>query len=240
VTWQGGAFDRWYFRRSDWKSGSSEFRDWIAETSASSRDCLELGPGPANQTSEFLSRNFAAVDGLDVDESIQRNRFLRRSHVYDGHRFPFESASYSYCVADFVLEHVEYPQETLSEIARVLRRGGRFYFRTPNLYHYVALASRVLPHCCHEALANRLRQLPPEAPAPFRTYYRCNTRRRIKRLAALTGLHVVELRMVEKEPSYGKASRFLFYPFLAYERLVNFSELLAGLRANIFGMLERP
>ena len=46
--------------------------------------------------------------------------------------------------------------------------------------------------------------------------------------------------MVEKEPSYGAASRLLFYPMLWYERLVNFSDRLAGLRANIIGVARKP
>jgi hypothetical protein len=36
------------------------------------------------------------------------------------------------------------------------------------------------------------------------------------------------------------ASKVLFLAFMLYERAVNSSELLAGLRVNIFGVLERP
>ena len=46
--------------------------------------------------------------------------------------------------------------------------------------------------------------------------------------------------MVEKEPSYGMASRPLFVTFMIYERIVNSSALFAALRVNIFGVLERP
>ena len=46
--------------------------------------------------------------------------------------------------------------------------------------------------------------------------------------------------MIEKEPSYGMASRLLFYPFLAYERTVNSTEAFAPLRANIPAVLRKP
>jgi hypothetical protein len=46
--------------------------------------------------------------------------------------------------------------------------------------------------------------------------------------------------MIEKEPSYGMCARPLFLAFMAYERLVNASEQLADLRANIIGVLRKP
>lgn len=52
-------------------------------------------------------------------------------------------------------------------------------------------------------------------------------------------LDVAVLRTIEKAPSYGMASRLLFYPMMAYERLVNSSELFAGWRANILAVLRK-
>jgi hypothetical protein len=45
---------------------------------------------------------------------------------------------------------------------------------------------------------------------------------------------------MEKEPSYGMSSRALFLVFMAYERLVNGSGLLAPFRANIVGVFRKP
>jgi hypothetical protein len=84
-----------------------------------------------------------------------------------------------------------------------------------------------------------LLNLSEDAPDPYPTYYRLNSRRAISRAALQAGLHVRELRMVEKEPSYGMASRLLFVVFMCYERAVNSSGLLAVFRANVFGVLER-
>jgi hypothetical protein len=85
-----------------------------------------------------------------------------------------------------------------------------------------------------------LRNLSAAAHDPYPTYYRLNSRRAIHRAAAQAGLRVRELRMVEKEPSYGMASRLLFVTFVLYERVVNSSAVFAFLRANVFGLLERP
>jgi hypothetical protein len=121
----------------------------------------------------------------------------------------------------------------------VLKPGGRYAFRTPNLWHYVALVSRALPHAGHLRLANRLRNLGEGEHDPWPTVYAMNTPRRVRELSARAGFAVERLDLVEKEPSYGMIARPLFVAFMAYERLVNASEALAPLRANMFVVLRK-
>jgi hypothetical protein len=61
----------------------------------------------------------------------------------------------------------------------------------------------------------------------------------VRRNARRAGLEVESLEMVEKEPSYGMFARPLFLAFMAYERIVNASGRLAGLRANMFVVLRK-
>jgi hypothetical protein len=66
-----------------------------------------------------------------------------------------------------------------------------------------------------------------------------NTRGRLLRVARRPGLQAAELRMVKAQPSY-----LLFHPVpfmcgVAYERRVDATALLAGLRGNIFGCLRK-
>ena len=89
-------------------------------------------------------------------------------------------------------------------------------------------------------MANRLRGLPPEAHDPYPTVYAMNSQNAVRRLARAASLQVEVLRVIEKDPSYGMASRFTFYPMMAYERVVNSTEALAGLRANILAVLRKP
>lgn len=67
-----------------------------------------------------------------------------------------------------------------------------------------------------------------------------NTPLAIRRLASSTGFSVEMIRLMEKEPSYGMASRALFFPFLAYERAVNSTERLARYRTTILAVLRSP
>ncbi len=45
-----------------------------------------------------------------------------------------------------------------------------YFFRTPNIYHYVSLIGRFSPHRFHNAIANRVRGLPDEVHESWPTY----------------------------------------------------------------------
>ena len=234
-------FEKHYFSRPGYLSGTTEFHQ-LAQAALGNAspapDILEIGAGPANQTSLFLSR-LGRLQGVDVSDEVLGNRHLTKALVYDGKKLPFPDAHFHLCVSDYVLEHVEEAAAHFREVARVLRPGGKYCFRTPNLFHYVALASSLLPHSMHLKLANRMRGAGAEAHDPYPTFYRANTAGTLRRLTQQAGLRVEELRMVEKEPSYGRRGAIFFYPMLAYERMVNGFGALRGFRANIFGVVVK-
>lgn len=200
---------------------------------------LEVGSGPASPTSKFLA-GIGPVAGVDVSDEVLGNHWLTEAHVYDGNRLPFPNAAFAACVSDYVVEHIEYPGQHFREVARVLVPGGVYCFRTPNLWHYVALASRLLPRSAQLRLANQLRGLSSEAHDPYATFYRANTIETIRNLGADAGLQISELILVEKEPSYGRASAALLLPMMAYERFVNRFGWLGRFRANIFAVARNP
>ena len=127
---------------------------------------------------------------------------------------------------------------TWPRFRRVLKPNARYVFRTPNLVHYVALVSWLTPDLIHKLAANRLRAVGAEHHEPWPTVYALNTPRAVRRLAGEAGFVVEELRLVEKEPSYGMYARPLFLALMAYERLVNVTEMFAALRANMFVVLR--
>jgi len=231
-------YERFYWSRPGFVDGTKAFHEMCRAHLAGARDILEIGAGPANPTSKFLT-TLGRVVGVDVSEEIQANDAMAERYVFDGGRLPFGDRSFDGVVSNYVLEHVADPDLHFAEVARVLRPGGRYLFRTPNLLHYVAAISRFLPHAAHVVASKRLRGMNREDHDPYPTHYRANSCRTLKRLASAAGLRVIELRMVEKEPSYGRLSPLLFFPMMAYERVVNRSELGAPFRSNVFGVLER-
>ncbi|MBZ5552574.1 MAG: class I SAM-dependent methyltransferase [Acidobacteriia bacterium] len=238
LTWQERYLARFYDRESGWIDGTEEFHNLCTRVIPRGGKILEIGAGPNNPTSQFLSI-LGELHGLDPDPTVHENMALKSARLLTGNEFPFETASFDACVSNYVLEHVQNPASHLREVGRVLRSLGVYVFRTPNRFHYVSLVSSMTPHWVHDSVANRLRNCPAGAHDPYPTFYRMNSQGAVRRLAAGAGFNVDLLRMVEKEPSYGMSSRVLFLAFMTYERVVNSMNLAAGLRANIFGVLRK-
>jgi SAM-dependent methyltransferase len=250
ASWKEHAHWRYYSGRPGWIDGTSHFHRTITDLVAPGSTMLELGCGPDGPTSRLLRRladqpgsrdgRVGRLDGLDVDPDVKNNPHLSAAFVYDGGVWPTPAGAYDAIVSDFVLEHIADPLATFGEVARALRPGGVFIFRTPNLYHYVSLGSRLTPHALHTSMGKWLKGRTAEDHDEYPTYYRANTRSALR--AALGGAGLVERRveMLEKEPSYGFRSRLLFYPFMLYERVVNSTEALAFARICIVGAFAKP
>lgn len=238
MSWQERWLDRFYRSRPGWRDGTTEFHDICLALVRKGDRILEIGAGPTNPTSAFLA-GLGELHGVDVTDEVLANAHLVKAAVVGPRdRYPYDDASFDFAVSNYVAEHVEDPIAHLSEVRRVLEPGGYYAFRTPNLLHYVALVSRLMPHAGHLRFANRLRNLADGEHDPWPTVYAMNTPARVRSLAERIGFTVERLDMVEKEPSYGMVARPLFLAFMAYERVVNASSALAPLRANMFVVLK--
>ena len=231
-------FQQYYYSDAAFIGGTTQFHRFCRDHIQPGARILDVGAGPTNQTSEYLA-SIGTVVGVDVSNEVMGNRSLAAADVYDGRILPYENATFDNCVSDYVLEHVLEPREHFHEIARVLRPGGAYCFRTPNLLHYVTMASWLLPHSLHRGFANQLRGLGSGHHEPYPTVYRSNTRNAIKRRCQSAGLDLEDLLWIEKEPSYGRAHSLLFFPMMLYERLVNRARILEVFRVNILGCAHR-
>ena len=237
MTWQESYLKTFYYGVPGWIDGTTEFHQLCARAIRPGSSILEIGAGASNQTSAFLAE-LGTLRGVDIDADVKTNASLAEAHVITGDQYPFSSHTFDVCVSNYVVEHVEHVDQHLAEIRRVLKPRGLYVFRTPNARHYTALTSRLTPYWFHTLVANRLRNLPTHAHDPFPTFYRMNSAAAITTLSNAQGFGVRHLQYIEKEPSYGMGSRFLFFPFMAYERLVNSMFFLKVFRANMFVVLE--
>lgn len=222
------------------RDGTRRFYDWVREDLGPDSVLLNLGAGPP--TGDPVRRfrgEVARVVGADIDPVVLENPELDEGVLIRGGRIPIGDGTFDAAVCDYVFEHVEHPYPFLRETCRVLKPGAPLFFRTPTRWHYVSIVSSVTPHWFHVRVANRMRGLAKETHDPWKTHYRMNSARLLRRQARECGFGAVELRFVEADPSY---LRFHPIPFLlgvAYERIVNRFAGLSSIRANIFGRLER-
>ncbi|MCX8102188.1 MAG: class I SAM-dependent methyltransferase [Geminicoccaceae bacterium] len=122
------------------------------------------------------------VVGFDVDPVVLDNPLVDRAeHAPPGAPLPFADASFDLIVSWMVFEHVEQPSFYASELDRVLRPGGWLCAATPNKWGLPAVAARVVPNALHATVLRLLGSTRGETDV-FPTFYRMNTRRRLRAL----------------------------------------------------------
>ena len=230
--WKDKVLLKYYFGRPGWTNGRQQFNRLIEKFIKHGVNILEIGAGPTNKTTAFLA-TFGKVTGLDISSKVKSNKYCRETIVYDGIHIPCEANYFDVAVSDYVFEHVEHPAKLCYEIHRVLRPGGFYIFRTPNLWHYVSIAGRLSPYFIHKSVASRLRDMSSNPQDTYPTFYRMNTKRTCYRILRQAAFNVDVIKIIETEPSYGMASPFLFYPLMVWERLLNSSSSFEMFRANI-------
>jgi SAM-dependent methyltransferase len=230
--------DRFY---SDTRyNGTILFYHWLREHAMRDYRVLNLGAGPTpDQPLRSLKGEVAEVVGADLSPEVLENTELDRAIIIRDGRIDIETASFDLIYSDYVLEHIEEPKGFLTEVYRLLKPGCSFFFRTPNIFHYVGLVSACTPHSLHEFVANPVRGLAKDAHKPWPTYYRMNRRSRLERLALEAGFAEIELRMIEPNPSYLEFHVIPFMFGVAYERFVNSHPAFSGLRSNILGRFNK-
>jgi SAM-dependent methyltransferase len=121
------------------------------------------------------------VIGLDVDPVVMKHPHLDEAHVIEaGGSLPLADSSVDVVFCEWVIEHVEHPEEFAREVQRVLKPGGWFCALTPNRFGYVGISNRVVPEGFKDRLMRRVwPERPPEDVFP--TFYRMNTLGSIRR-----------------------------------------------------------
>lgn len=158
------------------------------------------------------------VIGIDVDPNAQSNPFLDEFRLIplQTMSFPVADAIADLCVSDYVVEHVQNPEQFFSECYRVLKVGGHLCIRTTNVRSYVGLAATLTPNRLHARVvgwAQRGRQ----AQDVFPTQYRANTRRRLFRALQQAGFDPC-VYTHNPEPSYLSRSALGYRLGVFYQR----------------------
>ena len=225
---------------NDAKNGTLSFYDWLRRCAPPNAVVLNIGAGcTAKSQAGSLRGRVKRVVGIDLGAEVATNSDLDCALIADGMKIPFKTSAFDLVWADYVLEHIERPLPFLREVARVLKPGASFFFRTPNKYHYVSWVSRWTPFRFHQWISPYLQGVRPEEDERHPTFYRLNTKREILRVTSPAGFRCAEIRLIEPEPAYLAFHPSAFLVGVAYERAVNRCSILGSLRANILGRLEK-
>lgn len=213
------------------------FRERILASIRPEHVVLDVGAGAGIVEHMNFKGRVAKICGVDLDERVVDNPMLDEGRVCDAASIPYPDEMFDVVFADNVLEHLAEPEIVFKEIARVLKPGGVFLFKTPNKWHYVPTIARLTPHGFHERV-NRWRGR--VAADVFPTLYRANSAGGVRRIAGETGFEVVSIERIEKRPEYMRISAPTYLAGAAYERLVNSTRLLETFRVLLVGKVRKP
>jgi SAM-dependent methyltransferase len=173
-------------------------------------------PVPWRRDLQVLRGKCARVIGADVDSEAATNPLIDEFHLIEAGRVPLQDASVDVCVSDFVVEHVDDIDLFFSECARVLRPRGLLCIRTPNVWNYMGIASRLVPSRLHARVLNRVQSDRKEEDV-FPTLYRCNSVHRLRGALERHGFDAV-VQTQEPEPAYVSFSGLLYALAVFHQR----------------------
>lgn len=156
----------------------------------------------------ILKGKVSKVIGIDIDPKAQENPFLDEYHHISDDSWPVESNSINLIVCDYVLEHIEDPDQFFLEIKRVLKPGGLLCIRTSNRWSYVAAASILIPNQYHSKVTSVVQNGRKDEDV-FPTVYKCNSIRMIRRAMKSIGFECV-VYGYEAEPAYLSFSKIAY------------------------------
>jgi len=188
---------------------------------------------------EFRSRGVRVL-GVDVSPDVHENPLLDEAFQFTSDfRVPIHDAGVDVVMADWVCEHLPDPSQALREIARVLKPGGWFAFRTPNKWHYSMLASRMVPDRLHTRLLRKAQSSGREDRDVFPKHYRMNTAGTCRRLLRSAGFGETLLFSHEPEPVYLHFNALTFLAGALFQRVAAFLPF-HGLRLVLMGFAQKP
>lgn len=219
------------------------YRDAVAANVAGSTRWLDLGCGHhcfgawmVKEERELLGRA-ASVVGLDYEfDSVRQHPGIRHKLAGDVSHLPLRDRCFNLVTANMVMEHLTDPVAALQEIRRVLKDGGILIFHTPNVLHYQFRIASLVPDSIKKRLVWWLEGR--QEGDVFPTFYRINSLRAIREMAAQTGYEVREVRMLNSWPE-----TYMLGPVVALEllaiRLLN-GKRFEKWRSNIITVLQKP
>ena len=109
------------------------FKKWVGKN----KKVLDMGCRDGILTRHFIEKN--EVTGLDIDklalEACKNNLNIKTIWADFSLQIPIPTSSFDVVIAGEVIEHLPYPEITISEVSRILKPNGLFIGSVPNSYH---------------------------------------------------------------------------------------------------------
>ncbi|HIQ14656.1 MAG TPA: class I SAM-dependent methyltransferase [Leucothrix sp.] len=110
----------------------SLFSNWIGEH----KKVLDLGGRDGALTKYFTNNNTVTIGDIDKEAlQYEKQTYNVETKIINLNETTILDDSFDIVVMEEVLEHLPYPEITLSEIKRILNKNGEFVGNVPLAYH---------------------------------------------------------------------------------------------------------
>jgi len=179
---------------------------------------LDAGCGKRSVIGEEHLKTKSTVGAEISYEDIRLNSTMNFKIVASLEYLPLKNEVFNLIICRNVVEHLRNPHLVFKEFDRVLKKRGKIFIRTPNIYNPIMLLSAVLPL----SLRNRIKKniFGDIEGDTYRTYYNCNTQRLIIRAFGDLGLYVHFI-TYNGLMAYFASSRLLLTFIVLYEKITD-------------------
>jgi len=219
------------------------YEDVLHEYSEKSVMWLDLGcghqllsPWRLEQEKKMINSEEKLIVGIDYDHlSLTKHETIANRVRGDITKLPFPDNTFDLITSNMVFEHLDNPEEQLNEISRVLSKGGKLVFHTPNKLGYATVAAMLIPEGLKAWLVYKLQGRKEEDLFP--AYYKINSRSKIKELAAVSGFNVSKIKMICTSAQLVVIPPLVFFELIWIRFLM--SKVGRPLRTNLIAILEK-
>lgn len=203
----------------NWNDSVSIYKSIVSPLITPDTVVLEAGCGFSNMYREEYKKAKRII-GVDIDESyLQANDVIQEKIVADLSNFPqVQNESVDLIISSWVLEHLKEPEKVFSEFSRVLKKGGKLVFITPNSLNYIVVLNRFMPKFLRNKIARMLTK--DLTVDPMQTFYRANSEGKLKDLAQ-KNYFGIEKFIINGDPTYVAINKFFFYIGVLIEAILS-------------------
>lgn len=198
---------------------------------------LDAGCGNGNYIIDEARRDIDWAVGIDLDKvSVAKNICLDEIVIGDLNNMPFKDSSFDVVISLWVLEHLDEPERTISEIYRMLKPKGIFLFATPNKNFFLINAKKLLEKIKLDRVFT-LFLYGRKKKDIFSTFYKANSVSTLKALFEKAGFSKVNIKE-NFDSGYTSFSNITF----CFSRLLYFLSRTfkaSFLKAHIYGEIVR-
>lgn len=206
------------------------FADSLVDTNTR---LLDAGCGEGGLTRDYQG---VAKQVVGVDRylsPIHTTVTLKKIADTDLRSLPFADNTFNLIMCSWVLEHLEQPEVVFKEFARVLQPGGHILLITPNAYHYLIWARRLIPNRVSTPVVDKLYGRGEDYIFP--TFYRANTQQAIEGYLQPLGLTCRQFEYIS-DPTYTAFNDLLFRLSVALEAILG---RIPQMRVHLVGIYQK-